>query len=150
MHEHHHNPHPGEMGSFRAELDRRYPALYRRLMPYIEEAHMRGQPIAAMDESQLDHMAWQIMGDSGVLHHMPPGHTAETVKDLVKVMLLTQGDMEPAAEAMSPLFPLIWGMWPGDPFFYYPFFFGPRGRFRHHHHHRRPGSRGPHRGRGRR
>ena len=127
--------------------------LYHRMMPYIAEAHMTHPNIQKMDERTLDHLAWKVVQDSGVLHDMPPEHTEETMRDLSKAMLLAYGamapavhamahdEMEPAAEAMSPLLPFIW------PFFFYPFPFFPghRGHFRHHHH-RHGGHRGPRRG----
>ena len=147
MHEQHHqhHAHSPDMGHFAAEIDRRYPELYHRVMPYIEEAHMRIRDIGRMDEGQLDRLANEIMRDSGVLHHMPRGHSEETIRDLVKVLLLVS-DPGPAAETMSPIVPLALGLGLGSPWFFYPpFFYGP-----HFHHRRgfhRHGRRG---GRGRR
>ena len=128
-HRHHHHHHRERM-----EIDRRYPELYHRMLPYIEEAHMTNRDLLSrMDEAQLEQVAWDVMQNSDVLRHIPQGHTEETVKDMAKVMLLTHTGMEPSAEAMSPLLPWVLGL--GNPFFYYPypFFFGPRGHFRHHH-----------------
>ena len=147
MHEkHHHHHHAHHMGEFAAEMDRRYPELYHRMMPYIEEAHMRHPDIHQMDERTLDHLAWKVVQESGLLHDMPEGHSEETARDLSKIMLLTHGPMEAAAEAMSPIVPLIWSL--DGPFFFhpfFPFFPGHRRHFRHHHH-RHGGHRGPRRG----
>ena len=146
MHEHqHHHPHSQDMGHYATEIDRRYPELYHRVMPYIEQAHMAHRNIGRMDERQLDHLADEVMRSSGVLLHMPRGHSEDTVRDLIKVLLLIHDDMDPAAETMGPLLPLALGLGLGYPwpFYPYPFFWGRR--FPHH----RRGFRGHGRGRGR-
>ena len=150
MHEHQqqhhqHHQHRPDMGHYAAEIDRRYPALYHRVMPYIEQAHMMHGDIAHMDERQLDQLANEVMRNSGVLHHMPRGHSEDTVGDLVKVLLLTHNNRELAAETMAPLVPLALGFGLGSPFFF-PFFLGHHFPHHRHHHHRR-GFRGHHRGR---
>lgn len=134
MHEHH-------------RPDGRFPDPYHRVMPYIESAHMAHRDIPHMHPEQLNMVVDRILHESGVLHHMPHGHTADTMRDLIRVLLLTTGgDME-AAEAMRPIVPLAFGPW------FWPWGFG--GPFfphhRHHHQrHRHPGHRpggGHHHGR---
>ena len=130
--EHHHHHHHHHM------------ELYRRVMPFIEDAHMAHPDIGRMSPEQLHVLADRVMHDSGVLHQVPPGHTEDSVRDMVKVLILHTGDDMAAVETFNPIVPLAlgpwfwpWG-WGGGPWF------GPRGRG---HFRRGHGGRGGGRGR---
>jgi len=120
---------------------RHHPELYHRLMPYIERAYAFLEGASHMDAVQLRHLADRVMHESGILHHMPLGHTEETIRDFIHALLLTLADGEEAVEAMVPIAPWVW---PGPFFnpFFFPFFPGPRHRMgRPHHGGPRPGGR---------
>ncbi|MCL2568471.1 MAG: hypothetical protein FWE12_03405 [Oscillospiraceae bacterium] len=146
--EHPHHPHHHMDHRHAAmDIDRRYPELYHRMMPYIEDAHMAHRDIGRMSPDQLHVLADRAMRDSGVLHHMPPGYTEDTVRDMVKMLLLTMDDSMTAMETFRPLAPLALGLGPwgwGWPYGFVGPWFPYRRGFRRGH---GGGFRGGHRGR---
>ena len=79
-------------------------------MPYIEQAHMAHPDIGHMNPEQLHLLADRVLHDSGALHHLPHGHTADTVRDMVKILLLSAADDMAAVETWAPLAPLALGL----------------------------------------
>ena len=126
--------------------DHRWHELMHRMMPYIERARVVYHDLARMDVHELGHVIDRILHDSGVLHHMPHGHTEADMRHVVHAALLAPMSMEMdgAVEAMSPLVPLAFGFgWPYYPFLpFFPF-------FPHHPRHFRPGRPGGRPGGGR-
>jgi|GEM_PF-3314181 len=120
-------------GHFAREFDRRYPELYHRLMPALERIHRSHHDISQMSRAQLHHLADQAMHESGVLHQLPHGHTADTVRDMASVLLLgLEESRGGSVEAFSPLLPIALGPWFWPWGFDEPFF---------PHHRRHPGHR---------
>lgn len=147
--EHHRGRHPHEghhHDRYARELDRRYPELYHRLVPFVETAHRTHHDISRMSHTQLHHLADRIMHESGVLRHLPHGHTEDTVRDMTKILLLSLDDGA-AVETFSPLVPLALGLGLGPWAWPYYGFGGPWFPRRHFHRGRRGGHPGGHRGR---
>jgi len=141
--------HPMDHRQYAMEIDRRYPELYHRVMPYIERAHMAHRDIGRMSQEQLHVLADRVMHDSGILHHLPHGHTEDTARDMVKILLLSLEDDElAAAETFHPIAPLALGLGLAGPWPYFWPWFGPWGPYRHHRGGRFRGG-GPRRGGGR-
>jgi len=91
--------------------------------------------IGRMSHDQLHVLANRVMHDSGVLHQMPQGHTEDTMRDMVKILLISSaGDDMAAVEAMAPLAPLALGLGLGPWGWGWPYWgwggpwFGPRRR----------------------
>lgn len=103
------------------EIDRRYPEVYHRVMPYIERLQHHHKDLDRMDEQRLNALADSVIVDSGLAHHLPFGHTKDSVRDLVKILILAlvvSGDKE----TVSPWLP--WALGLGllaNPYPYYPY-----------------------------
>jgi len=117
------------------ETDGRYPEIYQMVMPYIEDAIAANGGVGHLDDVGLNALADQIARESGVLYSMPQGHTRDTVRDLIKALLLSMGDDGEAVPAMGPIVPLALGLGLAGAYPYYPYYYGP--------YYGRPGRPGP-------
>lgn len=128
------------------EFDQRYPELYHRLIHQIIQVQQRHPDLVHMNAERLDHLADQLIHDSGIFSHMPPGHTRESIRDMVKVLLLTRHTHHEHSqehphhgekETLGGILPLALGLGllggPYYPYYPYPYGYGYGGGYPHRH-----------------
>ena len=114
----------GEMAPYPDRLDAIYPEVTKRLKPHIDKAtgSYNGGPLS---EEMIHGMTREAVDNSGIVHDLPLGHSADTVDDLAKTLVLTNLD-----------YPYDGYGYPYPPYFLLPFhhgfYRGFRGGFRGH------------------
>ena len=101
-----------------------FPDIYKRIMPYIDEAVDALGENHSLTEDQLNQLTFQVIQSSNIMSHLPFGHNEATIADIVKVLLLTE--IYDMYHDDPPFFPVIF---PFTPFPVSPFFFPFDGRF---------------------
>ena len=134
MHEQHQpmeHAHQHPMGHPHHHRHHHHIEIYHRVMPYIERAHMAHPDIGRMSPEQLHVLADRVMHDSDILRQLPPGHTEDTMRDMIQILLLTSEEAGGAVETFNPLVPLALGPWAWPYWGWGGPWFGPGRRFRH-------------------
>lgn len=117
MHEHEHFE-VAQPSGFLTEAESSYPEIFHRVMPFIsEKAAMISDPWE-ITERDINRMADEVMNESGIIMNPPRGHSNESMRDVVKMLMTAEIDR--MYEATSTLQPFV-----GAPFFFgWPWWWG--------------------------
>ena len=108
---------------FLAEAESSYPEIFHRLMPYVSEKAATITDPFEISPRDIEHMADEVLNESGVMMNPPRGHNSESMRDVARMLMTAEIDR--MYDSTSTLFPIF-----APPFFFRPgWFWGPRWRW---------------------